>query len=268
MEREILSKTRLYELLSRLENSRGDYVSLYIQPSSFPHYINSLSLQPKYKTCAHEIKGLVNIKAVAQAIERYNTGTAIYWQKEGNKYIIVLPPFPITEDRISPDEFDASPLLETLERAYAIGVVVVTWGTYSIGVFHRDNLVKSKKGTGYIHKEHRKGGRSEKRFARRTEEQKKAFLRKVSNRIEEEFENYTLDYIFLGGNRLIRAPLLRECKYLQREARRISGRTFNIRYADREALKHTLIEITSSLVFTSGDNAQKVSGKSSGINIP
>ena len=61
----------------------------------------------------------------------------------------------------------------------------------------------------------RKGGRSEKRFARRTEEQKRNFLRRVSNRIEEEFENYTLDYIFLGGNRLIRAPLLRECKYLQ-----------------------------------------------------
>jgi len=94
-------------------------------------------------------------------------------------------------------------------------VVVVTWETYSIGVFHRDNLVKSKADTGYIHKERRKGGRNERRFARRTEEQRKDFLRRVSNRIEEEFENYTLDYIFLGENRLIRAPLLRECKYLQ-----------------------------------------------------
>jgi len=249
MEKEIHSKTRLYELLSRIESSRGDYVSLYIQPSSFPHLINGLFLHPQYKTYAHEIKESVNVKAVAQAIERYNTGTAIYWQKDGNKYI-VLPPFPITEDKISPDEFDASPLLETLERAYIIGVVVVTWGTYSIGVFHRDDLVKSKTGTAYIHKEHRKGGRSEKRFARRTEEQKKAFLRKVSNRIEEEFENYTLDYIFLGGNRLIRAPLLRECKYLQREAQKISQRTLNLRYADKEALNHTLIEIMSSLVFT------------------
>jgi len=52
---------------------------------------------------------------------------------------------------------------------------VVAWETYSIGVFYRDNLAKSKTGTGYIHKEHRKGGRSEKRFARRTEEQKKDF---------------------------------------------------------------------------------------------
>ena len=127
---------------------------------------------------------------------------------------------------------------------------MITWGTYSIGVFHRDNLVKSKTGTGYIHKEHRKGGRSEKRFARRTEEQKKDFLRKVSNRIEEEFKNYTLDYIILGGNRLIRATLLRECKYLQRENYKISQRVLNIRYASKEALNHSLRDITSSLVFT------------------
>jgi len=249
MEKEVLGKTRLYELLSRIESNPGDYISLYVKPSSFPYCTNGLSLQLQYNKYVHEIKESLNIKAIAQAVERYSTGAAIYWQQNGNKYI-VLPPFPITEDKISLDEFDASPLLETLEREYVIGVVVVTWGTYSIGVFHRDNLVKSKTGTGYIHKEHRKGGRSEKRFARRTEEHKKDFLRKVSNRIEEEFENYTLDYIFLGGNRLIRAPLLRECKYLQREAPEISQRVLNLRYADKGALNHSLREITNSLVFT------------------
>ena len=249
MEKEILSKTRLYALLPRLESSPGDYISLYTKPSSFPYCINELSLQPQYNTYAHEIKESVNIKAVAQAVKRYNTGAAIYWQKNDNKYI-VLPPFPIAEDKISLGELDASPLLQALEREYIIGVVVVTWGTYSIGVLHRDIVLKSKTGTGYIHKEHRKGGRSEKRFARRTEEQKKDFLRKVSYRIEEEFQNYTLDYIFLGGNRLIRAPLLRECKCLQREAQKISQRALNLRYADKGTLNHSLREITNSLVFT------------------
>jgi peptide subunit release factor 1 (eRF1) len=222
---------------------------MYIKPFSFPYFINRLSLQLQYNIYAHEIKESVNTKAVAQSVERYNTGAAVYWQENSNKYI-VLPPFPITADKISPGELDASPLLETLEREYIIGVVVITWGTYSIGVFHRDNLVKSKTGTEYIHKEHREGGRSEKRFARRTEEQKRDFLRKVSNRIEEEFKNYTLDYIFLGGNRLIRIPLLRECKYLQRETQKISQRILNLRYAKKEALSHSLKDITSSLVFT------------------
>jgi peptide subunit release factor 1 (eRF1) len=250
MEKENLSKNNLDNLVSTLKVSSDDYISLHIKPSSFPHYINGLSLQLQYNAYACEIKELVKIKSVAQAVERYNTGAAIYWQKNSNNQYIVLPPFPITEDKISLGKFDASPLLEALERVYIIGVVLVTWGTYSIGIFHRDNLVKSKTGTGYIHKEHRKGGRSEKRFARRTEEQKKDFLRKVSNRTGEEFENYALDYIFFGGNRLIRAPLLRECKYLQREAQKISQRVLNLRYADKEALNYSLKEITKSLVFT------------------
>jgi hypothetical protein len=108
MEKEILSKTRLYELLSRLESSPGDYISLYIKSSSFPYCTNGLSLRPQYTAYAHEIKEAVKIKAVAQAVERYNTSAAIYWQKNGNKYI-VLPPFPITEDKISLGKFDASP---------------------------------------------------------------------------------------------------------------------------------------------------------------
>jgi hypothetical protein len=67
-----------------------------------------------------------------------------------------------------------------------------------------------------------KKGRGTKRFAHRTEAQKKDYLRKVSNRIEEEFENYTLDHIFFGGNNLIRTTLLREYKYLKRETQKIS----------------------------------------------
>lgn len=108
IEKEILSKTRLYELLSRLESSPGDYISLYIKPSSFPNCISGLSFSPKYGKYVHEIKESLNIKAISQSVQRYNTGAAIYWQRNGNKYI-VLPPFPLTEDKISLYEFDASP---------------------------------------------------------------------------------------------------------------------------------------------------------------
>ena len=137
-----------------------------------------------------------------------------------------------------------------LKRKYITGVVLVTWGTYSIGVFRHDNLVKSKIGTRYIHKEHRKGERSKKRFARRTEEQKKDFLRKVSNTIEEEFKDNKLDYIFFGGNRLICTPLLRECSYPGLETHKIPQRVLNVRYADKKALNHSLREITNPLLFT------------------
>jgi hypothetical protein len=66
-------------------------------------------------------------------------------------------------------------LKAALEREYVSGVVLVTWGTYSIGVFHRDNLVKSKTGTGYIHKEHRKGGRSGKNLPAELKNRRKIF---------------------------------------------------------------------------------------------
>lgn len=126
----------------------------------------------------------------------------------------------------------------------------MTWGSYALGIFKGDNLVQSKTGTGYIHKRHRKGGRSEKRFARRTEEQKEDFLRKVANRIEERFKSYALEQIFFGGNRLILKPLLQECPCLRSQVDRISKRLLNVRYADREALLGSLEDVNKSLVFS------------------
>jgi len=80
MEKEMFSKILLCELLSRLESSSGDYISVYIKPSSFPHCISGLSFWPQCNTYVHEIKESLNIKAVSQAVEKYNTGAAIYWQ--------------------------------------------------------------------------------------------------------------------------------------------------------------------------------------------
>lgn len=249
MEREAVSKRKLYNLLAKLKTSPGDYITLYVKPFSFPNFINELLLEPKYSMCVDEIKESVNTKAVIQEAGRYKTGAAIFWQEIGNRYI-VLPPFPIRENKVLLGELATSLLQETLGRKYTIGVVLVTWGSYALGIFHGDDLIESKVGTGYIHKEHKKGGRSQKRFARRTEEQKKDFLRKVSNRIAERFKNHALDYIFFGGNRLISKPLLTECRYLELESDKISGRILNVRYANKEALDHSLDEITKSLAFT------------------
>jgi len=249
MEGKAVSKKKLYSLLAELKTSPGDYVTLYMKPASFPHYINELSLELKYNICMDEIKEWVNTKAVIQGAEKYKTGAAIFWQENGNKHI-VLPPFPISENKVSFGEIDPSLLYKILDKEYAIGVVLVAWGSYAVGIFHGDNLAESKTGTGYIHKEHKKGGRSQKRFARRTEEQKKSFLRKVSNRIEERFKSHTLDCIFFGGNRLISKPLLKECKYLKSQNAKISAKILNAKYADKEALEHSLEEITKSLIFT------------------
>jgi peptide subunit release factor 1 (eRF1) len=249
MDKQAVTKSKLSKLLSELEASTEDCLTLYLKPSSFAYYMNELSLDAKHITWLDEIKDLANTKGVIQEAARYRTGAAIFWQASGYKYI-VLPPFPISETKFSFGKPDIAPLREILEKKYAIGVILVAWGSYSIGIFHGDNLVQSKTGTGYIHKEHKKGGSSQKRFARRTQEAKRDFLRKVAHRIEEKLEDQTLDYIFFGGNRLILKPLSKECTYLESEANKICGRILDVRHADREALEHTLREINTSVAFS------------------
>ena len=249
MRNQTLTKVGLYRLLSGLKTISGDILTVYAEPACLLDYVDKLSLEPKYKTYADEIKDCLHTEAVIQGAQNYGTGAVIFWSEFGGKHI-VLPPFPVAQSKASIGEVDTSVLRKLLEKRYTIGVMLVTWGSYAIGVFDFGNLVESKTGTGFIHKKHRKGGRSEKRFARRTEEQKRDFLRRVSNRIEEKFRDFTFDYIFFGGNRLIIKPLVQECKYLQLKAHKISPRVLGIRYADREALANSLIEITKSLVFT------------------
>lgn len=235
--------------LSSLEAATEDFVTVYICPASFPDYVNSLPLRLKYGDYAGEIKEAVKTEAVTSGAKKYGTGAAILWSELANKHI-VLPPFPITENKVSAGKLDVSVLHAAMDSRYSIGVVLVTWGWYALGIFDGGSLVGSKTGTGYIHKKHRKGGRSQKRFARRTEEQKKDFLRRVSNRIEERFGSFAPDYIFFGGNRLILKPLIQESRYLQAKAGKISPRILDVRYADREALAGSLAEITKSLVLT------------------
>jgi hypothetical protein len=249
MQSRFFTKAGLHHFLSSLEAPAQDFVTVYIAPACFPDYADALSLGPKYGAYAGEIKEAVKTGAVISGAEKYGTGAAIFWNGIGNKHI-VLPPFPIAENKVSAGKLDVSVLHEVLERRYVIGVVSVAWGSYALGVFDAGNLVEWKTGTGYIHKKHRKGGRSQKRFARRTEEQKKDFLRRAGNRIDERLGSFAPDYIFFGGNRLILKPLIQECKYLQTKAGKISSRVLDVRYADREALVNSLAEITKSLVFT------------------
>lgn len=224
-------------------------MTVYAAPSDFPSFIEGLSLELEHGDCADRIRSAVKVDAVMNAVRRYQTGVAIYWSEVDDKYM-VLPPFPIPRSQVSVGRPDISVLNQVLERKHVIGVVLVAWGSYALGVFDGESLVVWKTGTGLIHKQHRKGGRSEKRFARRTEEQKEDFLRRVANRIEEKFGNFQLEYIFFGGNRLILKPLIRECHYLQTQAYKLSPRVLEVRHADRQALSDSLNQITRSLVFT------------------
>jgi hypothetical protein len=242
------TKAGLHRFLSSLETSAKDAVTVYVTQASFPGYADSLAMESKYSKQAAEIRTAVKAGEVISSAGKYGTGAGIFWSELDKQ--IVLPAFPIAKNEVWEGNFNTAALHEVLDRKYVIGVVLVNWGSYALGIFDGHNLVECKIGTGYIHKEHKKGGRSQKRFARRTEEQKKDFLRRVGNRIEERFGGYLPDHIFFGGNRLILKPLVQECRYLQTRTDKISPRVLSGRYAGREALVGSLAEIDKSLVFT------------------
>lgn len=243
------SRADLERLFSSLTESEDHCLTIYVEPRLFPLHVLDLKLGADWQVILDEVRAAVAQETVVAAAEKYGTGAAIFWGEGAGKHLI-LPPFPIQKTCVSVGAPDISLLKAVLEGKYLLGVVLVAWGSYAIGIFDGGKLVDFKTGTGYIHKRHRKGGRSERRFARRTEEQKKDFLRKVANRVDERFGSLTLDYIYFGGNHLILKPLVRECRYLQSNAAKLSSRVVEIRYADREALARSYKEITTSLVFS------------------
>ncbi|MDP2932454.1 MAG: Vms1/Ankzf1 family peptidyl-tRNA hydrolase [Chloroflexota bacterium] len=247
MEKQLLTKLSLQNLLAELSARASDFATVYADAAAFPTRMDTLLATPAANF--NEIKESVKTETVTREAEKYRTGAAIFWDGPGSRYI-VLPPFPVPSNAVVIGELDTAPLFEIWERKHVIGVVLVAWGSYGIGVFNGDRLVASKVGTGYIHQKQKQGGSSQKRFARRTEEQKKAFLKRVANRTEEILRTHRLDYIFFGGNRLIRKPLLDECKYLQGQADKISGRVLEVRHANQAVLEHSRFEIMKAAVFS------------------
>lgn len=247
MKQATFTKKLALDCLNQLQDSPDNYLTIHVKPSSFPSYGTNLAV--RLEPFAQELTEALGSVAVLREAQRRGTGLVIFWSR-GESKLIIFTPFPIQEDKVLQGSPDTSPLHHLLEKERILGVMLVNWGWYAAGVFRGDKLAESKVGTGYIHKRQKKGGSSAQRFARRTVEQKKDFLRKVANRIEEVFKGHAPEQIFFGGNRLIFKPLLQESPYLESKADKISRRFLNVRYADREALLKSLQDINESLVFS------------------
>ena len=239
-------KGKLLRLLDHLEDSVSDYVTVYASRLS----LLALRSEPDSVSAvfAAEIGASLSAPTVAEELERYGTGAVVFWS-EGESSFIVVPPFAVLEDRVFRDRPETLMLRRLLQEEHLLGILLVTWGSYAVGAFRGERLLASTTGTGYIHKQHRKGGRSEKRFARRTEEQKKDFLRRVANRVDETFAGYRLEQLLFGGNRLILKPLAEESSYLRSQPQGISKRFLDVRSADRNTLGRALQDAYRSVVF-------------------
>jgi peptide subunit release factor 1 (eRF1) len=88
------------------------------------------------------------------------------------------PPFPPLEAGAvgTHDGAHLDPLLEHVQRARTVGVVLVRLGGFAVGIFEGPELRASKVGSRLVHGRHRAGGSSANRFARRRQNQARSAL--------------------------------------------------------------------------------------------
>jgi Actinobacteria/chloroflexi VLRF1 release factor len=122
------------------------------------------------------------------------------------------PPFPPLAVAGERTGFVPGPLLDHVTRDRVVGVLLVRLGGHAAGVFAGRRLVASKVGTRLVHGRHRKGGSSQKRFARRREGQARVALEAaadVAARVLLEHRR-DLEAVVLGGDRTALATVLED----------------------------------------------------------
>ena len=116
--------------------------------------------------------------------------------------LTVTPPFGLEHE----GEYDvvrAGPLLEALDVAPRVAVLLVRMGGYAIGVFEGERLVASKVGTRFVKGRHKKGGSSSNRFRRRRGEQERELVDAAAAEAARVLGPWRerVEHVALGGDR-------------------------------------------------------------------
>jgi hypothetical protein len=239
-ERYYMTRSRLERWLAELGQPEGDSLALYAKPDDLFSYLESVG-----RECGGWLE---EIRDLPSSLVESETGLALFWS-EARKYVL-LPPFPIDLNRSFP-AWDASYLRALLDRKYLLGVVLLRLGGYSVGVFEGERLLTSKTGTRFVKGRHKAGGRSQRRFARRREEQIRELFDKACSVVAAKFADYEkqLDYVFLGGDRLTLLAFLKRCEYLRGLSDKTMGRVLSVAKPRYEALHNAPSQIWKTRVF-------------------
>lgn len=247
MEGRRASRERLLKLLDELESTPSTWTSVYFRAESLHDHPERL-LPRKTEQRLDDIAATIESDHMERETKRYGTGLALF--HSGDSVTAIVPPFPVAEDSVATGDIDTAPLRELLERPRRIVLVLVTWGAWVLALYDGKSVERYKKGTGHIHAPHKKGGSSSARFARRTEEQRKEFLKRVGRHIDEQLlDAQRVDHIYFGGNRLILRPLMEDSRFLRQHATLISPRTLLVKRATRDTLDGAHKEAQSGVLF-------------------
>ena len=242
-----ITKTATLRLLSEFDASPDEWTTIYLTPQSAQPRMSRLYSEQTANPRVVEIAGIIEDEAVQRALERNYTGLVLFHSDAAVHALV--PPLAIREDGATRGAANTTPLRTILETDYRTAIVLVTWGAYVLALYEGSEMLVYRKGTGHIHKHHKKGGSSQARFQRRTEEQRREFLKRAGIRIDEYLGGQKVEHLFFGGNRLILRPLRSQSRFMNEHADITSVRTLQAKRGDREALDAAWHEAYSSIHF-------------------
>jgi len=236
--RQGLTRRRLEALLTDLEASPGDWLTVHLSPGARP--------SPGWDLDSNQVRRLEEIDALGGELDS-ETGAAFFWSDA--RRVVVLPPFPLAEARCRAG-YEPLPLRSLLSQPRRVGVVLLRLGRYAVGVFDGERLVDSKTGQRFVKGRHKAGGTSQQRFARGREKQAREMFDKACEVVRARFEpvEQDLDHIFLGGERHTLGAFLKRCPYLRRLESRTMKRLLPVARPGQEALEAMPREIFKSEV--------------------
>jgi hypothetical protein len=234
-------KARLERLLAHwIPTPEQPAATVYIRPGEAQQFLEASGPEGR--------SWLEHLSALGRAVT--NSDTGITGLRTGAEGLVILPPFPILENRLIPI-WDGSPLLALLEADYTVGVILLRLGRYAVAVYLGSRLISSKTDTRYVKGRHRAGGSSQRRFERIREGQIRQIYDKTCEVVQSQFAPYArqLDYIVMGGERLTLIGFLKACPYLQQFLGIILSRRLNIQEPKRDTLEAVGEMLLESRVF-------------------
>ena len=181
------------------------------------------------------------------AVPESETGAAIFWND--GKAWVVLPPFPVEEDRFT-DGTDASDLVDLYERDVTVGVVLLRIGRYAIGVVRGDELLASKTDTRHVKNRHRAGGSSQRRFMRSRDRLIRELYDEACSVTQRIFEPHldTIDCVLTGGERQTINGFLKRCAFFEKSNLPVMKRLLAVERPSHKALQGIHREVWKSRV--------------------
>jgi len=252
MEKEIFKK-KLKEL-KKYRGSNNELVSYYIPHNKSINYARSHIENEVAET--ENIKSKHTRKNVKKALKHIKNN--LKWLNEIPDYGLIIfvgeteeqfvsefiePPEPLDiSDYKCGSKFYTEPIDEFLDDKEEVGLIVVSRGEATLGVFNGKNISRTKYIESQVPSKHQAGGFSQQRFERDTERAKNEFFKEVSKEANRVFEG--IDKVILGGHGKTKDDFRKDNKL--RHDLEIAD-SFSTNYTDESGLEELVDKAKSTL---------------------